>query len=101
MKIVVDGRMYGLEHAGIGRYVLNLIHHLEKIDRKNHYFVLLKDKYYRQLEFKNPRFKKIRANYPHYSLAEQIILPLRLFSLRPDLVHFPHFNLPFLCLIYF
>jgi len=94
MRIVVDGRMYGLEHAGIGRYVLNLIHHLEKVDRKNDYFVLLKDKYFKKLEFTNPRFKKVRANYPHYSLTEQIILPFKLFSLRPDLVHFPHFNLP-------
>ena len=96
MRIVIDGRMYGLEHAGIGRYVLNLVHHLEKIDEKNDYFILLKDKYFSKLEFTNPRFKKVRANYPHYSLVEQIILPFKLLSLRPDLVHFPHFNLPFL-----
>jgi len=96
MRIIIDGRMYGLEHAGIGRYVLNLVHYLEKIDKKNDYFVLLKDKYFRKLEFTNPRFKKVRANYSHYSLVEQIALPFKLFSLRPDLVHFPHFNLPFL-----
>ena len=30
MRIVLDARMYGLKHAGIGRYVLNLVNELEK-----------------------------------------------------------------------
>jgi len=36
------------------------------------------------------------ADWPHYSWQEQIFLPLLLFKLRPDLVHFPHFNVPLL-----
>jgi glycosyltransferase involved in cell wall biosynthesis len=32
----------------------------------------------------------------HYSLKEQIFLPLQLIKLKPDLVHFPHFNVPIL-----
>ena len=31
MKIVIDARMYGLENAGIGRYLINLLNELEKI----------------------------------------------------------------------
>ncbi|GAG18719.1 unnamed protein product, partial [marine sediment metagenome] len=43
----------------------------------------------------NPRFKKVLADYPHYSLKEQFFLPFQLIKLKPDLVHFPHFNVPF------
>ncbi len=94
MKIVIDGRMYGLEHAGIGRYVLNLISYLEKTDQDNHYWILLRDKYFKTVHFTNPNFKKVRVDLPHYSLAEQLFLPLKLFSLKADIVHFPHFNVP-------
>ena len=94
MKIVIDARMYGLEHAGIGRYIINLISQLERLDEKNDFFILLREKYFNNLIFTNKKFKKILADYPHYSFKEQIFLPLQLFKLRPDLVHFPHFNLP-------
>lgn len=94
MKIVIDARMYGLEHAGIGRYVLNLIREIEKQDKKNDYLILLRKKYYQKSHFTNPRFKKVLADYSHYSFQEQFFLPLQLIKLKPDLVHFPHFNVP-------
>lgn len=94
MKIVIDTRMYGLEHAGIGRYILNLVDQIEKIDKKNEYFLLLRKKYYRKLKFKNPRFKKVLVEIPHYSFKEQFFLPGVLKKIKPDLVHFPHFNVP-------
>lgn len=94
MKIVIDARMYGLEHAGIGRYVMSLVNHLERLDKKNDYWLLLRKKYFEQLEFRNRRFKKILADYRHYSFLEQLFLPLQLIKLKPDLVHFPHFNVP-------
>jgi len=94
MKIVIDARLYGLENAGIGRYVMNLINQIEKIDKENFYFILLNKKYFKNLKFKNKNFKKVLAEYPHYSFKEQIFLPLQLIKLKPDLVHFPHFNVP-------
>jgi len=94
MKIVIDARMYGLEHAGIGRYILNLINQIEKVDKKNNYFILLRKEYYQQLKFKNKRFHKVLADFPHYSFKEQFLLPGILRKLKPDLVHFPHFNVP-------
>jgi glycosyltransferase involved in cell wall biosynthesis len=94
MKIAIDARMYGLEHAGLGRYVMSLIRQLEAIDKDNDYFILLRKKYFRELKFKNRRFKKVLADYPHYSLTEQLLLPIQLIKLKPDMVHFPHFNLP-------
>lgn len=97
MRIVIDCRMYGLEHAGIGRYVINLIDQIEKIDRENEYLLLLRKRYYHELSFGNPKIKKILADYPHYSFREQIFLPLQLIKMKPNLVHFPHFNVPLLC----
>ena len=94
LKIVIDARMYGLEHAGIGRYILNLIKQIEKVDKKNEYFILLRKKYYRNLQFKNKRFKKVMADIPHYSFKEQVFLPGILKKIKPNLVHFPHFNVP-------
>ena len=94
MKIIIDARMYGLEHAGIGRYLVNLINQIEKISKDNELVILLRKKYFDDLRFNDKRFKKILADYPHYSFLEQIFLPLQLIKLKPDLVHFPHFNVP-------
>lgn len=93
MKIIIDARMYGLENAGIGRYLVNLINQIEKIDQKDKYIILLRKKYFENLKFPK-NFQKILADYPHYSFQEQIFLPLQLVKLKPDLVHFPHFNVP-------
>jgi glycosyltransferase involved in cell wall biosynthesis len=96
MKIIIDARMYGLEHAGIGRYLVNLIDQIEKQDNKNEYLVLLREKYFHELSFKNKNFQKILADYQHYSFKEQIALIIQLIKLKPDLIHFPHFNVPLL-----
>ena len=37
-----------------------------------------------------------RVDIDYYSLKEQLILPGIIKKLNPDLVHFPHFNLPIL-----
>jgi len=94
MKIIIDARMYGLENAGIGRYLINLINEIEKKDNKNIYLLLLRKKYFDNLKFTNKNFQKVLADYQHYSLKEQILLPLQLIKLKGDLVHFPHFNVP-------
>ncbi len=93
MKILIDARLWGLEHAGIGRYTVNLISHLQKLDKKNQYIILLRKKYFNRLKFKS-NFKKVLAEIPHYSLTEQLKLYPIINSHKPDLVHFLHFNKP-------
>lgn len=93
MKIVIDARFYGLENAGLGRYTINLIDQLQKIDTKNNYYVLLRKKYFNRLNFK-ANWQKVLADYPHYGLAEQVKLPKLIAGLKPDLTHFLHFNVP-------
>ena len=73
MKIVIDARMY--QESGVGRYIRNLTEQLKKLDRKNNYLFL-------------------KSNIKWYGISEQIKLPKILAKLKPDLVHFPHFNVP-------
>lgn len=92
MKIVIDGRLWS--ESGLGRYIRNLVTNLEKIDTKNQYYVLLLKKDFEKISFSNPEFHKVIADFKWYGLTEQINLPRILKSINPDLVHFPHFNVP-------
>ena len=93
MKILIDARLYGLENAGLGRYLNNLIKNLALLDRENNYVVLLRANYYKSLKLPS-NWKKINADYRHYSFREQILLPFVIWNNKPDVVHFPHFNIP-------
>ncbi len=93
MKILIDARLYGSENAGLGRYLNNLVSELSKIDSGNEYVLLLRKKYFDSLKLPGS-WKKVLADFRHYSFKEQIILPNLIKKQNPDLVHFPHFNVP-------
>lgn len=101
-KIVIDARMYGLEHAGIGRYVINLISNFNppaggQISNFKIILLVRKDKLAEfKKEFGN-RFEYVSTGSRHYSFFEQIEIPLILWKLKPDLIHFLHFNVPVCC----
>ena len=90
-KILIDARLYGLENAGLGRYTINLIRQLSKQDKTNNYVILLRKRYFNRLKLPK-NWKKIEADFRHYSITEQIKLPFILYKEKPDLVHFLHFN---------
>lgn len=96
MKILIDARMYGLENAGIGRYLMNLITELVSLDKKNTYVLLLREKYYKTFHLPG-NWKKILADFRHYTLEEQLKLSSVIKREKPDLVHFPHLNIPYFC----
>jgi len=103
MKIGIDARMYGLQHAGIGRYVQNLIENLALMDRENQYTLFVRDDKSVKSQIsnlksqnKNLNLKTVIADFRHYSLKEQILFPSLIKKERLDLIHFPHFNVPFL-----
>lgn len=96
MRIGIDARFYGSVGKGLGRYTEKLIEHLEQIDTDNDYVVFLRRENFDEYVPKNVRFKKVLAQYVWYSFSEQFLFPFRLLSFRLDLVHFPHFNVPFL-----
>lgn len=91
LKIAIDARMYN--EAGIGRYIRNLIRKLQVIDKKNEYFILHLKSDYDRLVYHN-NFRKVLADFRWYGAVEQFKLPKLLRILSPDLVHFPHFNVP-------
>src|SRR4030042_4304885 len=94
MKIAIDARYYGPEGTGIGKYVEKLLENLEQLDTKNEYFVILRRDNFHLFNPKNSNFKKILADARWYSVKEQVLLPAVLTRIKPDLVHFPHFNIP-------
>lgn len=93
MKLIgIDARFYG--EAGPGRYVKNIISHLENIDSENKYYIFLRKKGFEDYNPKNPNFIKVLADYKWYSFEEQIFFLLKLLSFRLDLFYIPHFNIP-------
>ncbi len=94
MKIVIDARFFGTG-TGIGRYVEQLILNLEKIDLQNNYFILINSENQDKYQPRGLNFQKVVVDIPWYSWQEQIKIPLILKKIKPDLVHFPHFNVPF------
>jgi glycosyltransferase involved in cell wall biosynthesis len=76
-KICVDCRFFGIKDTGIGRYVENLVTHLPTDPSIEVY--LLKD-----------------CKYHPYSILSQLELPIKLWRIKPDLVHIPHDAPPFL-----
>lgn len=93
MKIGIDARLYGLEYAGIGRYVMHLVEQLQLLDTTNEYVLFLRQDDYDALKLP-PRWTKVLADIRHYTLKEQLTLPRLIRSARVDLMHFPHFNVP-------
>jgi glycosyltransferase involved in cell wall biosynthesis len=93
VKILIDGRLYGLENAGLGRYLINLTDQLSKADNNNEYVLFLRKKYFDNLNLP-ANWKKVLVDIRHYSLIEQLKLPGLIKKENPDIVHFPHFNVP-------
>jgi glycosyltransferase involved in cell wall biosynthesis len=103
MRIAIDARFLG-SGTGIGRYVEQLVLNLEKIvgdldrsreDLENQYFILINKENEDKYQPVGSNFKKVIVNIPWYGWEEQIKLPQVLKKIKPDLVHFPHFNVPF------
>jgi len=101
LHIVIDARLYGPKHTGIGRYTKNLLIAISNLKNFSHfnftiiiYPELLQD-VRRDL---GDKFNIVTTDIRHYTLAEQFKLPALVKSLNPDLVHFTNSYKPFLYL---
>lgn len=95
MRIGIDARLYGLEHAGLGRYITRLVQELLKKNTQDHFVLFLKKAHVH--EFKDyPNVTVREVNIPIYGLLEQVILPWIFLREGLDLLHVPHFNAPLL-----
>ncbi len=101
ITIGIDARLSGKEHAGIGRYIENLLIELQKIEKPNINWVY----FFHHQKQVTPILKKVKNNsnikivyvpIRHYSFLEQIRLPAVINKENLDLLHVPHFNIPLL-----
>ena len=95
MRIGIDARLYGLEHAGLGRYVMKLVETVLRLDKKNNYVLFLTSDHASEFMGKK-RVKVVVTNIPIYSFSEQLLLPFVFVREKLDLLHIPHFNAPVL-----
>ncbi len=99
-RIGIDGRLGGLAHAGIGRYIENLLDQLPQLDDTYEWVYFLRDQ--SQLNHspilaratRHPSVRVVWAPYKHYTLGEQWHLPAIFKQANLDLLHVPHFNVP-------
>ncbi|MFH1561645.1 MAG: glycosyltransferase family 1 protein [Patescibacteria group bacterium] len=95
-RIVIDARMYE-PGIGISRYLSQLLEQFKLLKLTKKFELILIVKKDRQKEIRSwlgNGFQYCPARSKHYSLGEQIEIPYLLWKLKPDLVHFPHFNVP-------
>lgn len=99
--IAIDARFLGPEGTGLGRYVESLIRALEGIPSKHRFSVLLRQENIDLYTPRDTRFTKVCAPAKWYSAKEQVVIPRVLRAIRPDLVHFCHFNVPLVTTVAF
>lgn len=99
MKIGIDCRLSGTQHAGLGRYTTHLVNELIKSIKKNDELVLFFSSQKQATEVV-PRPPKscaiVISPVQHYSLKEQFVLPWYFYNAHLDVLHVPHFNVPLL-----
>lgn len=99
-KVLIDARMYGLKNAGIGRYIMNLLMEIKNVSNLNEINFQLIVNRLDLKEIKNDLgdfYQYIPSKAKHYSIFEQIELPILIGKAKPDIVHFLHFNAPLFC----
>jgi glycosyltransferase involved in cell wall biosynthesis len=84
-KIVIDAREW---NTSTGRYINNLVRHLEELDQQHDYTVLLKPNDMSLWEPTNSSFKKVASPYKEFTFGEQFGFKQQLKGLKGDLVHF-------------
>jgi glycosyltransferase involved in cell wall biosynthesis len=97
--IAIDARMILPKMTGVGRYLLGLAAGLRTLPEDDYCYEfwlqpqLSKDHPIWGLE--NDRLKLHRLTIPHMDYRQQWILPAEIRRRKPDLLHYPHFDLPF------
>jgi glycosyltransferase involved in cell wall biosynthesis len=101
LRIGLDCRLAGKRHAGIGRYIENLLIELSQLTNQETELVY----FFHDPEQLKPIKPKIADNKPikfkfapirHYSLKEQTQWLKIVSQANLDLLHVPHFNIPLL-----
>lgn len=92
MRIGIDGRLW--YESGVGRYIRNLVMGFDKENGGHDFTVFLNSKAFNEIEFSNPRLKKVEADVKWHTISEQWKFKEILERQNLDLVHFPYFSYP-------
>lgn len=96
MRIGIDCRLAGIEHAGLGRYIQGLVVELLKQHHEVEWVLFFSQKKQHQLFAQHGHFSAVYSPVKHYTLKEQWQMPHVFKRAKLDLLHVPHFNLPIL-----
>lgn len=97
MKIAIEAqRIFRKKKHGMDMVVLETVRELQKLDKKNEYFILVSPDEDRCLE-ETPNFHLVEIRMPSYPLWEQVGLPLALRKIKPDLLHCTSNTAPYFC----
>src|SRR5260221_8109239 len=94
-KIAIDARKW--RDFGIGTYVRNLVRHLARLDHETTYFLFCDDSDESTLRDLAENFVPVVNDSPGYSVSEHFSIPKKMRRLGVDLLHTPHYVLPFFC----
>lgn len=99
MRIGIDARLGGSKHAGIGRYVEELLRGVVAIPSNHTWVVFCESRqqfpWLEGLAQRSGNNLEIRVTpVRHYTLREQVLMPIAFLAARLDLLHVPHFNVP-------
>lgn len=100
MRIAIDARWIFNEISGIGAHTRELIRHLALLDRRNTYVLFFADRKLAERTWieaqlsDKPNFKPDILPWGIFSPRSQIMLPVRLRTLRINLFHSTNYMLP-------
>lgn len=91
-RIGIDARLWN--ETGVGRYIRNLVSHIAKIDKKNHYILFFKKSEFDSTSLPGKNFEKRLCDISWHTIQEQMLFPKILEKEQLDLMHFPYFSYP-------
>jgi glycosyltransferase involved in cell wall biosynthesis len=92
VRIGIDARK--IHDFGIGTYIRNLLRGLAAIDQTTEYVLITRPEDMDVAASLGENFRAVSDRSGHYSLAEQISIPMAARRERLDLLHAPHYVLP-------
>ena len=93
--IGIDARMYGAQVKGLGIYTEQLIRQYSKLDHEFKFKIFLNKSGLEQFKYSSENIRAVELDIPWYGIREQLELPKELAKHQLDLMHFPHFNIPY------
>ena len=95
-RIGIDARFYGPIGKGLGRYVQEIVDNVLRLDKDNEYVIFLRQENFDELLVSDfPNVRKVMVDIRWYTFKEQLLFPFYIWREHLDLMHFPHFNVPF------